>query len=280
MSLSSPVVELRTSRLSSNYLLSIIPVAILYYDYALTFSREVELFWPHESRHGIGWVEFFFFLNRYLAFFGHIPIALGLFMRGSLADEQFCKGMRSYYGYLGMALQSIVAILIAMRVFALYNKNYHLLGVLVTLIGASVITGGVAIATEAGDAVVPHHIHGCSFCLALSDEGGQFLSIAWGGVMAFDITVFVLTLYKAIRVGRNVPLIHRLLRDGSVYFFVLFTVNLANILTLLHAPVRQFTLTDHLESIYDASLPHDAPLAFKTYYAPFTRARTDLGRRS
>jgi hypothetical protein len=68
--------------------------------------------------------------------------------------------MRSYYGYLGMALQSIVAsepalflvtlgfqltilVLIAMRVFALYNKNYHLLGVLVTLIGASVITGGV-----------------------------------------------------------------------------------------------------------------------------------------
>jgi hypothetical protein len=41
------------------------------------------------------------------------------------------------------------------------------------------------------------------------------LSIAWGGVMAFDITVFVLTLYKAIRVGRNVPLIHRLLRDGK-----------------------------------------------------------------
>jgi hypothetical protein len=68
--------------------------------------------------------------------------------------------MAPYYGYLGMALQSIVAseparflvtsglqltnlVLCTMRVFALYNKNYYLLGVLATLIGVSVIIGTV-----------------------------------------------------------------------------------------------------------------------------------------
>lgn len=41
------------------------------------------------------------------------------------------------------------------------------------------------------------------------------LSIAWSGVLAFDVIVFVLTLYKAIKVGYNVPLIQVLVRDGK-----------------------------------------------------------------
>ena len=49
---------------------------ILYYDYTLTFSREVEFFWPHENR--VGWVSSLYFLNRYVAIFGYIPIVLRL----------------------------------------------------------------------------------------------------------------------------------------------------------------------------------------------------------
>src|SRR6266404_5478142 len=51
-------------------------LAILYYDYVLTFSREVEYFWPKSYR--TSWISLLFFLNRYLAIFGNIPIALGL----------------------------------------------------------------------------------------------------------------------------------------------------------------------------------------------------------
>jgi hypothetical protein len=40
------------------------------------------------------------------------------------------------------------------------------------------------------------------------------LSIAWSGIMLFDIIVFVLTIYKATKVGYNVPLIQIVLRDG------------------------------------------------------------------
>lgn len=41
------------------------------------------------------------------------------------------------------------------------------------------------------------------------------LSIAWSGIMTFDIIVFALTVYKAIRVGYKVPLIQVLIRDGK-----------------------------------------------------------------
>jgi hypothetical protein len=49
---------------------------ILYYDYNLTFSSEVESFWPHRNR--LGFVSSVYFLNRYVAVFGHIPIVLKL----------------------------------------------------------------------------------------------------------------------------------------------------------------------------------------------------------
>lgn len=49
---------------------------ILYYDYILTFTREVESFWPHRNR--VGFVSSIYFLNRYVAIFGHIPMVLRL----------------------------------------------------------------------------------------------------------------------------------------------------------------------------------------------------------
>jgi hypothetical protein len=54
---------------------------ILYYDYTLTFSSEVESFWPHQNP--LGFVSTIYFLNRYVAIFGHIPIALRLMGLGS-----------------------------------------------------------------------------------------------------------------------------------------------------------------------------------------------------
>jgi hypothetical protein len=41
------------------------------------------------------------------------------------------------------------------------------------------------------------------------------LSIAWSGIMLFDIIVFALTIYKATKVGYNVPLIQIVIRDGT-----------------------------------------------------------------
>ena len=41
------------------------------------------------------------------------------------------------------------------------------------------------------------------------------LSFAWGGIMIFDIIVFALTIYKANKVGYQVPLIQSLIRGGK-----------------------------------------------------------------
>jgi hypothetical protein len=41
------------------------------------------------------------------------------------------------------------------------------------------------------------------------------LSIAWGILLAFDVAVFALTIYKATKVGYKAPLIQILVRDGE-----------------------------------------------------------------
>ena len=51
-------------------------LVILYYDHALTLHEEIQRYW---IRAPLTWATFFFFLNRYLAFLGHIPIIMDIF---------------------------------------------------------------------------------------------------------------------------------------------------------------------------------------------------------
>jgi len=53
----------------------ILRAAILLYDYCLTFVAEVERCWVGE----FNWATGFFYLNRYVTLFGHVPIMLEYF---------------------------------------------------------------------------------------------------------------------------------------------------------------------------------------------------------
>ncbi|KAI9437696.1 hypothetical protein H4582DRAFT_2077286 [Lactarius indigo] len=254
MALSVDEITVIERHLFLNYAFNTFPVAILYYDYALTLSREVEYFWPNPYR--TGWVSFIFFLNRYAAIFGYIPIVMGLIPNTSCEPQNAWK-THLYKAYFGMALQLLVSALCSMRVYALYNKNNRILLALATLAGASIIVGFIAIATEADDVVIripPPITPICHPSLGLSDEGSDFLSIAWGGLLAFDAAVFALTLYKAIKMGYNTPLIQIILRDGSLYFVTLFFVNLANILTMQFAPTLLKNSVNPLTSVVSTTL--------------------------
>ncbi|KAH9005489.1 hypothetical protein EDB86DRAFT_3071247 [Lactarius hatsudake] len=196
-----------------NYVLNTFPVAILYYDYALTLSREVKYFWPNPYH--TGWVSSIFFLNCYFSILGHILIIIGLIPNES-CEPQNAYVLKLAPTFTGQLL--LVAVLCSMRVYALYNKNNRILLVLVALAGASIIVGFIVIATESDDVVThvpPPLVPICHLSLGLSDKGGSFLCIAWGGLLAFDVTVFVLTLYKAAKMGYNTPLIQILVRDGE-----------------------------------------------------------------
>ncbi|KAI5997284.1 hypothetical protein F5J12DRAFT_852072 [Pisolithus orientalis] len=50
--------------------------SFLYYDYALTFSREIDLFWKRPRR---SWPFVLFIANRYLTVLGRVPMSIYLF---------------------------------------------------------------------------------------------------------------------------------------------------------------------------------------------------------
>lgn len=51
--------------------------AALYYDYCLTLAMEIERMW--KSHGGFSWAISLFYVNRYLALFGHIPVIVQYF---------------------------------------------------------------------------------------------------------------------------------------------------------------------------------------------------------
>jgi len=87
---------------------------------------------------------------------------------------------------------------------------------------------------------------------------GLYYSLAWTGVLIFDIVIFSLTLYKALTIRREIPLLDVMVRDGAMYFSVLFIVNLVNILMLRFSPPSlkhcAETLTNVLSTILASRL--------------------------
>jgi hypothetical protein len=67
-------------------------LVILYYDHALTLHMEIQRFWIRSS---FTWATFFFFLNRYLAFLGHIPVIVQSFWDPSDLSHKFTVSIYS-----------------------------------------------------------------------------------------------------------------------------------------------------------------------------------------
>lgn len=61
----------------ANRYLALASFTILYYDYFLTLSMEIDNFW--KAQHKVSWTSVLFILNRYLAVAGQIPIAFEYF---------------------------------------------------------------------------------------------------------------------------------------------------------------------------------------------------------
>ncbi|KAF8193254.1 hypothetical protein K438DRAFT_1969733 [Mycena galopus ATCC 62051] len=61
------------------------------------------------------------------------------------------------------------------------------------------------------------------------------IAAAWSGMLVFDITIFILTVYQALRYEtRSGSLFSIMFRDGAMYFGIMIAVNSANIATYVY----------------------------------------------
>jgi len=234
-----------------NSILNLSATVILFYDYALTLDREIQFLWPPHNRQS--WFTFGCLLNRYLPLLGHIPFFVTFFVPGELS---LCRGLHIYHENFAIILQILTGILSIIRVYALYGRSFRLLILLVIIGSGGIFNAAVMIATgrrSGGEIIeVISSIHGCNQFTPYI--GGRFAALAWTGLLVWDSVIFSFTLYKAFTIGRGIPLLDVIVRDGAMYFSVLFIVNLGNILVLWFSPPLMKTSTEALTNVLSVTL--------------------------
>ncbi|EGO03341.1 hypothetical protein SERLA73DRAFT_69227 [Serpula lacrymans var. lacrymans S7.3] len=231
-----------SASLNMDLMMILIPFSIIVYDYALTFTMEVERFWLRPSR---TWPTQLFFVNRYLLIGGRIPMMVQATLPTISPHSSMSWLSTLQPGDLDTELAlTFKSALMIMRVYALYDQSRRLLYALLVIAVAIVAEACWAIFSPVTNANLPITSIGCGDPLSSAEALRQ--AAAWCGQLAFDVIVFVLTLWKTWRVGSvgGRPLINILLRDGVLYFAVMSIANVINVSTfLLASPERRGSAT-------------------------------------
>ncbi|KAI0042749.1 hypothetical protein FA95DRAFT_1609930 [Auriscalpium vulgare] len=212
------------NQLLLNYYIAIASFTILYYDWFLTAIDEINYIWPPKNRLTFG--STLYFLNRYLALLSHVLVVYEA-LASHLDDHLFAR------------------LICLLRVSALYGNSRVVICMLSLIIIAcfgvvlwSTLLWYPSKSTGSKVSTFLHRdfIRGCN--PLYPQVQALRIAMTWASVLIFDVVIFILTLYKALRVGWAQPgtLFHILLRDGAIYFIILFFANLANILTFFFAP--------------------------------------------
>ncbi|RPD66288.1 hypothetical protein L227DRAFT_570179 [Lentinus tigrinus ALCF2SS1-6] len=202
-----------------NNSLAMVALTMLYYDYSLTLSTEIEHFW---KRARFSLVSVLFVTNRYLGLLGSVPVVLEYFVH-------FKPELQMYHQYYAILGQVIVGVILILRTYALYERSRRVLVWLsilgLVLAAGTLIAGNVKTKAVTANTSSQYTFVGCD--LSLSAEH----AIGWIAMLCLDTTVFTLTVVKTFQMRREMR--QRLLlvffRDGTI----LVVANAANIVTFL-----------------------------------------------
>ncbi|KAI0669046.1 hypothetical protein C8Q78DRAFT_1080899 [Trametes maxima] len=241
--------EYWVSSVRFNNELTLVAFAILYYDYLLTLSNEIDHFWRTTN---LSVISVLFVVNRYLGLLGPVPSIVEYFanlpeqMQGatdvssSIRDNQSgnCSQCASSSNRIRIrALLTLSQVILVIRTYALYNRSKRILALLlVTHIGGAIVCGAFFFTSTPPtntSTPLPFSFSNCD--LSLTNKQAIHLTFAWSAMMWFDTTVFVLTLIQALRVRRHFPggLLEIMLRDGTIYYGMMLTANACNIITFM-----------------------------------------------
>ncbi|KAJ3905901.1 hypothetical protein F5879DRAFT_921065 [Lentinula edodes] len=164
-------------------------------------DAEIKLIWKRSRNSS----RYLFLFNRYLAFFGNIAAAYPVYSSSLTLSRIFIA-----------LTQAIVTGILILRVWFLVC----FLGVLALGTATSIIL------------VTVNGLNTSNL------TGGPKMAIGWEGILLLDTILFALTLWKGyhhrLPIGTNrlgVSLFAVVVRDGSIYFFIVASLNLANIIS-------------------------------------------------
>ncbi|KAF7350302.1 hypothetical protein MVEN_01334300 [Mycena venus] len=240
MSDSISAAEFQT-QLNVNVYSGLISLTILFYDFALTLSDEIRTYWgTHTTLASV-----LFYLNRYVSMVGNtVPIVVeNLWTTGSDFDPhkiRACRAVQTYHQYFSIIAQIFVAGLLIMRTYALYERSRRVLIFTTGIALTAVIVGAYILFSGKGNSDTVNSVYvkvGCASGLDIVVS--RRFGFGWVGMLVFDVAIFVLTTWKALALSREQrggqSLFTILVRDGSIFFFVMMASNGSNILTFFYA---------------------------------------------
>lgn len=219
------------TKLRTDSYLYLFAFTFLYYDHFLTLDAEVKFVWARPR----SFSSRLFLLNRYFAFVGNIVILLSMFVAPSGASS--CHPWEEFQQFFHAFVQVIVAILLTLRVHALYGRDIRVAiglgGIIIFGIGATVASLAFSQSTPA-PSLFPI---GCHDVLDL--KNATLVSVGWEAVLVYDTLLFSMTLFKSyqarlqpkIKEMERLSLFTIIIRDGTMYFGFMALANLVNVLT-------------------------------------------------
>ncbi|KAI6142719.1 hypothetical protein BKA82DRAFT_535491 [Pisolithus tinctorius] len=211
--------------------------ALFIYDYALTFSKEIDLFWRQGRQ---TWAFAFFIANRYIGVLGRIPEFFWIFFPNSSGlDNSVCSDLYLSAQIFVVVLQVIGSAIMIGRVYAFYNRDRRVLSLLAVVgmicIGVSSWALSYRPPPSPSKKIATVEVTRAGCPNPVTSVEASHLAAAWGGQLLVDALVFILTLRQLIHshsLGKG-TFVALSLRDGAIYFAVMMAANVANITTYL-----------------------------------------------
>lgn len=215
--------------------IGVVSFTVLLWDHIITFDDEVAVVWSRANRRRNGPLIYLFILLRYFAPLGYTVQLASYFISRKIWTTDLCARYVVFEGCMTVSALGIVALMMMIRVYALYGRSWKILAFL----GALFILQFVVQGWLLSKAVPVQHpanwsLPGCS--MLFSDSVGAWApASAWLPVV-YDAVVFALTAFKTAHVvyararahaqpAHGDWIMKTLLRDGSLYFFVILISN-------------------------------------------------------
>ncbi|KAF8152921.1 hypothetical protein B0H34DRAFT_677156 [Crassisporium funariophilum] len=151
---------------------------------------------------------------------------------------------------VGALISTVLSqMILGSRVYAIFSQNKGIGFVLALTLLVEIVVGGISVSTTSPPPVTPGPPGSKPPCGAVMGPFGWLLAF-W--LTQFDSVIGTrLTAYKAYEYYKrevNTPLFNIIFRDGMLYFFVIFSMNLTNVIIFLTVPksLRAINLTPTL----------------------------------
>ncbi|KLO05463.1 hypothetical protein SCHPADRAFT_725685 [Schizopora paradoxa] len=204
-------------------------ITLFVYDVVIFIPDETRCIWQQRWSFG----KAFYILARYGCFIDVAAILWYSFTTShSLATCHTAYDFITWAAFCGTVICHLVLIL---RTYAIWNRNIFVLAYLFLLVFTAVVISIFEL-NESNESIIFLPSTSIVPCASTLTNNKMFLLYCF--VSAVELNVVVLSLIKGISHWRKNSsiLVHTLFRDGVLYFAVLFSISITNVIFMLKMP--------------------------------------------